>query len=115
MSSVTFVEPTAKDRFLAVFFSLLFIAVMILSGFFLIESYGIVSALIIFTLAIIILVKWHADTRGFKCGHCGHEFSISFWQDLPTASSIPFMKKMLKCPACAYKDYATEVIKKNQK
>ena len=112
MSSISFTEPTSKDRFFSIFFSCLFIVICIFSAFYILEKYGIVHFLVILIISFIILVKWHSSTRGFKCANCGHEFSISFWRDLPTASSIPFMKKMLKCPSCQHKDYASEVVRK---
>jgi hypothetical protein len=112
MSSNSFIEPTVKDRFFSIFFTILLILVLITSSFYITVNYGIFYFLLICILGIFLLVKWHSSTRGFKCANCGHEFTISFWQDLPTASSIPFMKKMLKCPSCDYKDYASEVVLK---
>jgi len=109
MPSISFIEPTRKDKFFSILFSVLVILIGILSAFLIPGDYGLFYFLSIFGLSIFMLVKWHSDTRGFKCSNCGHEFSISFWQDLPTASSIPFMKKMLKCPECQHKDYAGEV------
>jgi DNA-directed RNA polymerase subunit RPC12/RpoP len=115
MSSPYFVDPTFKDKFFSTFFVLLTLLIIILSGFFILENYGIFLWFLIVFTSIFLLVKWHSSTRGFKCTECGHEFSITFWQDLPTASSILFMKKMLRCPKCEFKDYATEVIKKKSK
>ena len=110
MSSPIFVEPTSKDRFLSKFFSFLTLLIMIFSGFFILENYGFFIWFIIILISILLLTKWHSSNRGFKCTNCGHEFIISFWQDLPTINSILFMKKMLRCPNCEFKDYATEVV-----
>ncbi len=98
---------------LSFLFVLLTLVVIVFSGFYVLEDYGVIWSVLIMIAAIFLMVKWHSSTRGYLCANCGHEFTITFWQDLPTASSILFMKKMLKCPSCAYKGYANEVVKKN--
>jgi len=112
MSSSNYVEPTRKDSFYSIFNVILTLAIIIFSGFFILENYGFLLWLIIVLASIFLLALWHSSTRGFICSSCGHEFSISFWKDLWTINSVLFMKKYLTCPNCNHKDYATEVIKK---
>jgi len=112
MSSAKFVEPTLKDKFLSLFLILLTLAIIIFCGFFILEQYGFLLWIVIVLTSIFLFLLWHSSTRGFICKSCEHEFSISFWKDLWTASSILFMKKYLTCPSCNHKDYTTEVIKK---
>jgi DNA-directed RNA polymerase subunit RPC12/RpoP len=63
--------------------------------------------MILILLTVIIFL--HSKNSAYICKNCSHEFEISFWQDLLTAH-VPG-KKMLKCPECSYRDYATELIK----
>jgi len=112
MSSTEFVEPTKKDKFLSILILFLTLAIIIFSGFYIPEQYGFLLWIVIVLTSIFLFLLWHSSTRGFICKSCEHEFSISFWKDLWTASSILFMKKYLTFPKCNHKDYATEVIKK---
>jgi len=112
MTANSFSEPTLMDKMLSFLLVLLTLVVLVFSGFYVLPEYGIFWFILIVIAVMFLLVKWHSSTRGYLCANCGHEFTITFWQDLPTTSSILFMKKMLKCPSCAYKDYANEVVKK---
>ena len=111
MSQIEYKEPTRKDHFLSNLLVLLTIILLVLSGFFILESLGIFLYSLIVFLVIFLLVFWHTATHGYVCPECGNEFSISFWRSLPTASSIFIKKKMLTCPECGIKDYMAEVIK----
>ena len=92
MPSFSYSEPTFKDSILSILLVLITITIIVFSGFFILERYGFFIWLIIVGSSLALLVKWHSSSRGFKCKHCGHEFSITFWQDLPTANSILFHK-----------------------
>lgn len=111
MPKFTFKEPTLRDNSISNFFVFLTLAIIILSAFFLLEIYGIIFYVLVIIFSISLLVIWHSSARGFKCTHFQHEFGISFWQDLPTASSILIKKKLLTCPECGVKDYTTELVK----
>ena len=109
MSKISFAKTQSKDRIISILFGALALIILIVSGFFVLEEHGLIPFLVIFVATISALVLWHSRSRGYQCSNCGHEFEISFWQDLPTINSIFFMKKMLRCPACKFKDYATEL------
>lgn len=85
-------------------------AIIILSGFFILDRYGLLPYLLIVAFTFALLIFWHSQTRAYRCENCGHEFEIKFWTDLISASS--FRQKMLTCPACQIKDYATELVKR---
>jgi len=111
MSYVTFIKPQPKNRIQSVVFGIVVLVTIIVSGFFVLEEYGLVPYLIILIATISALVLWHSRTRGYQCTNCTHEFEISFWRGLPTIHSIFFEKKMATCPACKFRGYATELVK----
>lgn len=111
MSSVTFAEPTRKDQIITYVLQMTVLAILVLSGFFVLEQFGFILWLVIIIISISLLVLWHSSTRGYRCSNCGHEFEITFWQDLPSVHYF-HQSKMLKCPKCNFRDYATELVKK---
>ena len=115
MSDITYKEPTQTDNMISNLLVLLCSIIIILLGFFALESIGILIYSIIILIVISALVYWHTVTRGFYCKACGHEFSISFWQNLSTANAILTKKKFLTCPKCKNKDYMSELIKEKIK
>jgi len=112
MSHIYYTQAQLKDRIISEIFVILALSVLIFSGFFVLEEYGILPYLLIFIGTISALIFRHSNTRGYKCTNCGCEFEITFCQDLPTINSILFMKKMLTCPDFKLRDYTIELIKK---
>ena len=112
MSSQSYREPALKDRLLANLLLVLVLSWIVVSAFFMFEIIDPLFWLLIVFTSIILITLWQSVTRGFRCTNCGFEFKITFWQHLATINSIPFGKKMLKCPECKFKDYGTELIRK---
>lgn len=63
-------------------------------------------------VSVLALAKWSADTTGYECPSCKHQFEIS----MRTALLTPHVwdKKLLRCPACGKRDWAQAVIKVRQ-
>ena len=53
------------------------------------------------------IVKVHAGTAGYRCGHCGHDITISSVTDLLSPHLLD--KKLLKCRKCGKMVWAREV------
>ena len=51
---------------------------------------------------LILLVRWHTRTFGYKCLSCGNEFSIPVWKNFISPQGIGKGGgwKLLKCPSC---------------
>jgi DNA-directed RNA polymerase subunit RPC12/RpoP len=56
-----------------------------------------------------LIVRWHADTTAYRCANCGHEFEISPRRDFLSPHILN--KKLLKCPGCGTRTWATGVPK----
>ena len=106
MSDDIYRDPNLKDKLISYAFIVLTITIIMLSSFFVLPVYGLVVHLIISLFTIFLLILWHARNTAYMCPHCDQEFEISFWQDLTSPSF--FNKKLLKCPKCGIRDYATE-------
>ena len=109
MSSYIYKEPSLKYKVLTTSVIISLIILGILGSFLLAPKIGYIPYFIGFIIILGILIFIYSQNTAYICKSCNHEFEISFWQDLITAHSPG--KKMLKCPECSYKDYATELIK----
>ena len=110
MPSINYREPSIGDRLFSNFLIILSLAIIVFSGFFILKQYGLIVYLSIVILTLTLLVYWHSKTRAYKCKNCGNEFEIKFRTDLVSAHF--FRQKMLTCPKCHFKDYASELIKR---
>jgi DNA-directed RNA polymerase subunit RPC12/RpoP len=107
-------EPSLRYKALNIII-IISLAIAIIFGSFLVApKVGyILFFLAVFGL-IVVLIIFHNKNTAYLCKSCGYEFEISFWKDLVSAHTPG--KKLLTCPQCSYKDYASEVIKgKNEK
>ncbi len=64
MSSVSYFEPSAKDRVLSNILVLSAILIIILTGFFILEQFGVFLYALIVVLTIGSLILWHSKTQG---------------------------------------------------
>jgi DNA-directed RNA polymerase subunit RPC12/RpoP len=101
-------EPDRQHRIITIVVMTIVAVLIIYGGFFLLPVWGGYTYLLMVILLLLLLVYWHWRQTAYRCTHCGHEFKISFWQDLITAHT--FSKKYVKCPGCDIRDYATEVL-----
>ena len=109
MSNYIYQEPTLKYRVLTVSIIILLSILISLGSFFIAPQVGYILFFLIIIGLIALLIFLHVKKTAYRCGSCGHEFEITFWKDLITAHSPG--KKLLTCPQCSHKDYATEVVK----
>jgi DNA-directed RNA polymerase subunit RPC12/RpoP len=62
---------------------------------------------------LLLLVRWHSRTFGYRCANCDEDFEIPMWKDL--FSFQGFNKqgswKYLKCPNCKQRTTARELTK----
>lgn len=109
MSSYIYKEPSLSYRVLTSLIIISFILLTIFGSFFLAPVIGYFPFYFAIFLLLALLIFFHSKNTAYICKNCNHEFEISFWQDLISAHTPG--KKMLKCPECSYKDYATELVK----
>ena len=109
MSSYIYKEPSLSYRVLTSLIIISFILLTIFGSFFLAPVIGYFPFYFAIFLLLALLIFFHSKNTAYICKNCNHEFEISFWQDLTSAHTPG--KKMLKCPECSYKDYATELVK----
>ena len=109
MSSYIYKEPSMMYKVLTTSLIALFILFIILGSFFLIPVIGFIPFYFVVFIILALIIFLHSNNTAYICKNCNHEFEISFWQDLSSAH-VPG-KKMLKCPECSVKDYATELVK----
>lgn len=113
MANYIFKEPSMRYRVLTSLLLISFILIIILGSFFLAPMMGYVPFYILIFMLLFLLVFFHSKNTAYICKNCDHEFEISFWQDLISMHTPG--KKLLKCPECSYKDYATELVKTKNK
>ena len=109
MSSYVYKEPSLKYRFIINFLIVSFILFVILGSFYIAPEIGFISFFLIVFILLVFMIFLHSNNTAYICKNCNHEFEISFWQDLTSAHSP--RQKMLKCPECLLKDYASELVK----
>jgi DNA-directed RNA polymerase subunit RPC12/RpoP len=109
MSSYIYKEPSLSYKVLTTLGIISFILFIILGGFFLAPEIGNIPFVLAILILLTVIIFLHSKNTAYICKNCNHEFEISFWQDLSSAH-VPG-KKMLKCPNCLYRDYATELVK----
>jgi DNA-directed RNA polymerase subunit RPC12/RpoP len=109
MSSYAYKEPTVRYRVLTTFALILFILIIIFGSFFIAPIIGRITFYLTIFLLLALLIFLRSKHTAYLCKNCDHEFEISFWRDLISANSPG--KKLLKCPKCLYKDYASELVK----
>jgi DNA-directed RNA polymerase subunit RPC12/RpoP len=63
--------------------------------------------------SLFLLVRWHAKVTAYRCPACGYEFEISVLTDFASLQ-VPD-KKYLKCPRCGKRDWATVLMKKDER
>jgi DNA-directed RNA polymerase subunit RPC12/RpoP len=113
MSSYIFKEPSLRYKILTSLVIISFILITIFGGFLLAPVFGYIPFYLAILLLLALLIFFHTKNTAYLCKNCNHEFEISFWQDLMSAHTPG--KKLLKCPECSYKDYATELVKTKNK
>ena len=113
MSSYIFKEPSLRYKVFTFLLIISFILITIFGSFFLAPVIGYIPFYAAIFLLLALFIFFHSKNTAYICKNCNHEFEISFWQDL-TSMHTPG-KKLLKCPECLYKDYATELVKTKNK
>ena len=115
MSTGRFREPTAQDRRTATLVVVGFlVGVTATSGlvFLLDQPDGLLAWLGIVLVSTILLAWWNSAHSGYRCLHCGHEFSISTLIELvsPHGSGIGGWK-YVRCPRCDRKTRAKALVR----
>ena len=109
MSGYIYKEPSVRYRVLTTLALISFILFVILGSFFIRPLIGRIPFYLSIFILLALLIFLHSKHTAYLCKNCDHEFKISFWRDLISANSPG--KKMLTCPKCLYKDYASELVK----
>ncbi|MFA5867828.1 MAG: hypothetical protein WC891_07720 [Actinomycetota bacterium] len=62
---------------------------------------------------LLLLVRWHARTFGYRCANCDEDFEISMLKDLFSFQGVNKSGswKYLKCPNCGQRTTARELTK----
>ena len=113
MTDYIYKEPSLRYKVLTTFLISSFILFIILGSFFLTPVTGRIPFYLAVFILLALIIFLHSKNTAYICKNCSHEFEISFWQDLSSVH-VPG-KKMLKCPKCSFKDYATELVKTKKK
>ena len=63
----------------------------------------VVAWLVLVVGGMLLIVGWHARVVAYRCGLCGHEFTISIWRDLisPHGVTRDGGWAYLRCPHCS--------------
>jgi len=107
-------EPSLSYKALTTIIIISLIISLIFGSFLVAPKVGYILFFLLVIGLVVLFIVVHNKHTAYLCKSCGYEFEISFWKDLITAHTPG--KKLLTCPQCSYKDYASEVIKgKNEK
>lgn len=115
MSTGRFREPTARDRKTATLVVAGFlVGVTATSGLvFLLETPdGLLAWLGVVAVSTVLLARWNSVHSGYRCPHCGHEFSSSTLAELvsPHGSGNGGWK-YVRCPRCDRKSRAKILVR----
>jgi DNA-directed RNA polymerase subunit RPC12/RpoP len=80
-----------------------FIAVIMISSFFLLPDHWYLWFMII-AGDLTLLVAWHAKNFAYLCPGCGKVFEVSTLEDFISPNSVN--KKYLRCPRCRRRSWA---------
>ena len=89
---------------------LAFIAVLILSVVLIIvaePSGPTYIGLLVVTIVLVLLIRWHAQSTVYLCPSCEHRFRISGWTDFVRPHGGE--KKYLRCPGCGESGWCREI------
>ena len=109
MADYMYKEPSLSYKALTTIIIILLMISIIFGSFLVAPQVGYILFFLLVIGLVVLFIIFHNKHTAYLCKSCGHEFEISFWKDLISAHSPG--KKLLSCPQCSYKDYATEVIK----
>ena len=113
MSDSVYEEPSVRYRVLTTSALILLVLFIILGSWFMVPMIGHIPFYLSIFILLAILTFLRLKHTAYLCKNCDHEFEISFLQDI-TSMNTP-AKKMLKCPKCLNKDYASELVKTQKK
>jgi len=112
---MSFRETNKKDWFHLGIYLVLWLLLLGVGAVILIPLYppaGFIIWLVIFAgTGLLLLVRWHSRSTGYRCSDCGAEFEISALVDF-ISPQVPD-KKLLKCPRCGKRAW-DQVLMKNQ-
>jgi DNA-directed RNA polymerase subunit RPC12/RpoP len=105
--------PTKVDFWKSAIYLLVFVVVISVGAWWLIENFGTWGMVIWFVIfvggGILVLVRWHAGSTAYLCPKCEHEFEISALQDLVTPHKMD--KYYLRCPSCRERSWMQVLVK----
>jgi len=105
--------PIKADFWKSAVYLAVFVVVISVSAWFLIENFGLGGMLIWLVVFVgggtLILVRWHAGSTAYLCPNCGHEFEISALKDLVTPHKMD--KYYLRCPSCRERSWMQVLVK----
>lgn len=112
-----FQETGRRDWIVTIFLITLSILAIAFGSFLLFSAIWYLWPIFV-TIIILILVRWHSKTYGYRCTKCGEEFGLSFLTELVSAHGISkeddgtyYGWYYLRCPKCQERSKAI-VIKK---
>jgi DNA-directed RNA polymerase subunit RPC12/RpoP len=117
---VKFRETSRKDWVKTIALISLAISAIAVGAIFLMLAYWYIWLLIV-ALIVLLLVRWHAKTYGYRCTKCGEEFGVSLLTELVSPHGISISKEghsygwyYLKCPKCGQSSKAIVIKKKEE-
>ena len=111
-----FEEPSKSDWIKTVGYVLIAISIISFAAFLLLPLYWY-AWIVIIGVILMLIVRWHSNIYGYRCGLCGHEFEISTLTNLVSPHGITREKPhsygwtYLECPNC-HRSSQTRIVKK---
>lgn len=95
-------KPERKDWRKTLIFIAVYLAVLGLTGIYLLTSFWYVW-MGLAVAGLVLLVAWHAKATAYHCPRCGYEFEISALTDFLSPHGVDHEGgwKYLKCPNCS--------------
>lgn len=114
MRDVDVDEDVARYRLRTILYVAAFVAVTVAGAVILLATRslaGLVVWIALVVVGLLLLVRWHARTFAYRCGHCDNEFQVSPWTDFvsPHWPTREGGWKWLRCPRCGRRTRATIV------
>lgn len=105
-------EPNKSDAILTMVLVAVFI-IGIVAILYMSWPKDILAGCILVAGCLLLLIRWHSRTFGYRCANCDEDFEISMLKDLFSFQGVNKQGswKYLKCPNCGLRTTARELTK----
>lgn len=69
-------------------------------------SRTVLIGLVLATVALVLMVRWHARSTAYRCPACGDRFTLTAWSDFVHPHGGE--KKYVRCPRCGESGWCEE-------